>query len=482
VSTDERGTWALGYGTNGFADHTLNDALDVIAGSGYTAVALTLGHPHLDPFADDWEQTSKALAEDLSRRGLRVVVETGARYVLDPWRKHRPTLVDREAGARIAFLRRAVEIAQILDAECVSLWSGILPEDVTADERWALMVDRLRELVEFAEERGVVLAVEPEPGMLVETVADANRLLADLGDPASVGITFDLGHCVAVEPGGVVAALRAAGARLRNVQIDDMVPGVHEHLELGSGELDLAAALDTLRDLGFSGVAAIELPRHSYDAPRLARSSIEAVERAIRGSRHPWTTAAIATVTADPSRLGRLFAEAGRKVGRDPLSSDDPLGYHGSVDDEARAAIIEAVHDSGESADLARTLYHEGDDAERRGVLRGLSLLARDGRLDGDWREASVELVTDALRTNDTRLVAAAMGEVAEVTLDDHSWRHGVLKLVFMGVPLSVVSGLERRRDDELAAMAGRFAQERRAAGRVVPDDMRLIDVPLSER
>ncbi len=81
----------------------------------------------------------------------------------------------------------------------------------------------------------------------------------------------------------------------------------------------------------------------------------------------------------------------------------------------------------------------------------------------------------DALRANDTRIVAAALGRFAAAHLDDHAWRHGVLKCVFLGIPLSVVASLDARADDELAAMAARFAEERRAAGRSVPDDLTLL-------
>jgi sugar phosphate isomerase/epimerase len=471
--------WTIGYGTNGFADHPLSDALDVMAGNGYEAVALTLGHPHLDPFAADWRGTALALAADLQRRGMRVVVETGARYLLDPWRKHRPTLVDHDADARMRFLRRAIEIAALLDAECVSLWSGTLPDDVTPEQGWHLLVDRLRQVVPFAERLGVRLAVEPEPGMLVETVGDAVRLRAALGDPANVGITVDLGHCVAVEPGGVVGALREAGDLLMNVQVDDMMPGVHEHLELGTGRLDLDAAVATLAEIGYRGVAAVELPRHSFDAPRLARRSMAAITRARRRLPHPWTTSAVETVALDAARARRLFAEAGRAVGREPVDPADVHGYAGSVDDLARADLVFAIAASAPAAaDLVRALYREGDDAERRGVLHGLNGLERRAMpLDGVWLRLGGELIADALRTNDPRLVAAAMGDFAAAHLDAHAWRHGVLKLVFMGVPLSVVAALDRRRDADLAEMAARFSAERHAAGRSIPADLALLTV-----
>ena len=55
----------LGYGTNGFADHPLGDALDLLQSNGYEAVALTLGHPHFDPFGDGWHDYAIALRSDL---------------------------------------------------------------------------------------------------------------------------------------------------------------------------------------------------------------------------------------------------------------------------------------------------------------------------------------------------------------------------------------------------------------------------------
>lgn len=266
----------LGYGTNGFADHPLGAALDVIEANGYGAVALTLGHPHFDATADGWLDRAIALRDDLERRGLRVVVETGGRFVLDPFRKHRPNLLDddAQAAARVAFLVRAVEVAELLGADCVSLWAGVRPEGVEADAAWGRLVDRMSAVVAAAREHGVPLGFEPEPGMLVETVADALRLRGDLGDPPEFGLTVDLGHCVVVEPDGVDGALRAAGDLLVNVQVDDMRPRAHEHLELGAGDLDLDLAFRTLADLGYAGVAAVELPRHSHAAPRCAEESM----------------------------------------------------------------------------------------------------------------------------------------------------------------------------------------------------------------
>jgi hypothetical protein len=203
-----------------------------------------------------------------------------------------------------------------------------------------------------------------------------------------------------------------------------------------------------------------------------------------------WLTSALAEVARDPDSVTRAFAFAARRVGRAPRQPDaDPSGVvHGTVDDAARAALVVALADAvGTGPDCAErlvSLYRQGDAAERRGVLRGLDGLTERGDLgrsatdidtDTDAAalvEAGLDLAADALRTNDPSLVAAAVGPFGARYLDQHTWRHAVLKLVFQGVSLTAASGLAARADDELARMARDFAAERRAAGRPVPTDL----------
>ncbi|MBD7997884.1 MULTISPECIES: EboA domain-containing protein [Oerskovia] len=199
-----------------------------------------------------------------------------------------------------------------------------------------------------------------------------------------------------------------------------------------------------------------------------------------------WLAAACGEVAADPGSAVGHLARAGRAVGRTPLDPGaDPAGVlHGTLDDAARARLVVALAGAlpadGESLATRLTeTYQRGDTSERRGVLRGLDALALAGKPSGTLPPAVVRagttLAADALRANDQSLVAAAVGPFAAAHLDDHAWRHAVLKLVFMGVSLDAVAGLDERADDELARMARDFAAERRAAGRVVPDDVARI-------
>ncbi|MDQ0822867.1 sugar phosphate isomerase/epimerase [Arthrobacter sp. V4I6] len=478
--------FGLGYGTNGFTDHPLPIALELLAELGYDAVALTLGHPHLDPFAEDLDMQLESLRSQLDELGLRIVIETGTRFLLDPRHKHRPALVDDEAANRVAFLRRAVDIAAAVQAECVSFFSGVLPEDITPETGWQRLTSRVADIVEYARGKNVTLAVEPEPGMLVETVSDVLRLRAELGDPDNLRVTVDIGHCVVVEPDGVRGALLQAGPLLANVQLDDMRPHAHEHLPFGEGTVDLPLALATLAELNYRGVAAVELPRHSYDAPGLAARSMDALRagwsdsEAVRETER-WLEESTTTIAASPASLAKIFAMAGRRVGHGPLRPDaDPTGVlFGTTSDHARGQLIGRLGEflsPDELADILLTLYNGGDSAERRGVLRGLGALATDSpKLPDVVVSTGARLTAEALRTNESGLVTAAVGPFAAAYLDQHSWRHAVLKLVFMGISLNTVTDLEGRADDELARMAGDFAAERSAAGRPISDDVHML-------
>ena len=270
----------LGYNTNGFTSHALDDALRVIAGLGYRSVAITLDHAALNPF-------SRAAPLELARvRGLLdelelvPVIETGARFLLDPWRKHRPTLLEdaaEERVRRVEFLERAIAIATALQAPCVSLWSGARPDGSAAspDELDARLIDGLLALCRRAAESGVVLAFEPEPGMHVENMADFDRIARAVGHPA-LRLTLDVGHAHLTEE-SAAGTVRRHADKLANVHLEGMRRPVHDHLAPWEGDLDLGAVVAALREVGYAGPATFELSRHSHAAVDTARRAIELI-------------------------------------------------------------------------------------------------------------------------------------------------------------------------------------------------------------
>ncbi|MGW2562379.1 sugar phosphate isomerase/epimerase family protein [Streptomyces sp. NPDC001514] len=268
----------LGYGTNGLTDLRLDDALVLLADLGYDGVGLTLDHMHLDPLAADLALRTRRLAGRLADLGLEVTVETGARYVLDPRRKHGPSLLDPDPdarAARIALLVRAVQVAADLGAHAVHCFSGITPQGTSASTAWRRLEAALTPVLDAAATARVPLAIEPEPGHLLATLDDFHHLRSLLGDPEPLGLTLDIGHCQCLEPASPADCVKQAAPWLRHVQIEDMRRGVHEHLPFGDGEIDFPPVLDALAATGYQGLTVVELPRHSHAGPELARTSIE---------------------------------------------------------------------------------------------------------------------------------------------------------------------------------------------------------------
>lgn len=267
----------LGYNTNGFAHHGLLDAIDVLAEIGYRSVAITLDHHSLNPYSASLAEELIEVASCLRQHNMRTVIETGARFLLDPRTKHEPTLLcgDRAARERrMDFLRRAIEIAAALESDCVSLWSGILRDDIAADAAFERLESSLAPVLKYATDLGVTIGFEPEPGMLIDTMERFEQLRERI-DCGCFQLTLDIGHLHCLGETPIDDQVRQWRDRIVNVHIEDMRAGVHDHLMFGEGEIEFEPILRAFREIDYTGGLHVELSRHSHDAPAVARRAYE---------------------------------------------------------------------------------------------------------------------------------------------------------------------------------------------------------------
>ena len=271
-----------GYNTNGFAHHRLEDAIVILAELGYRSIALTLDYHVLNPFDPDLARQLSTVKALLEKHSLRSVVETGARFLLDPRRKHQPTLLSPspDRNRRLDFLKRAVDIAAELGSDAVSFWSGKADPSASPEEHWERLANGCLQLCRHAEARRTRLAFEPEPGMFIDTM---NRFaeLRERVDHPLFGLTIDIGHLHCLGEVPIADQLRRWRERLWNIHIEDMRRGVHDHLMFGEGEIDFGEVLRALQEIGYDGGVHVELSRHSHDAVETARRSLEFLQRAV---------------------------------------------------------------------------------------------------------------------------------------------------------------------------------------------------------
>lgn len=263
----------IGYNSNGFAHHRLDDALAFLADLGYDAVALTPDVGCLDPLTTTPLELRK-LSARLAELGLTPVVETGARFLFDARRKHRPNLLEADDGreVRLTFLRRMVEWAHLLGAPVLSLWSGVLPEGQTREGARDRLTDALETLHALAVRRQVTLALEPEPGHFVETLADYREMRDHA--PGLFRLTLDVGHVLATGECEPHEAMHTWRSEIVNLQLDDMRRGVHDHLAPGAGDVDWPRLATAVEELDAEVPACFELSRDSHRFHELAPQAL----------------------------------------------------------------------------------------------------------------------------------------------------------------------------------------------------------------
>src|SRR5688500_1971433 len=180
----------------------------------------------------------------------------------------------------------------------------------------------------------------------------------------------------------------------------------------------------------------------------------------------------------DLAAAGPAFVSAGRRIGRGPLASGEPLpgaedpvptdGW--TVDDAARVVLLLAAGDP----ELTVELYREGDSREKRAVLRALPLLGEGERF--------LEVARDAGRTNESDLFAALACDNPYPArhYDARAWNQLVMKAAFVGAPIDRIAGLERRGNSELCRMALDYVDQQQSAGREFPAELERLVAPFA--
>src|SRR5438876_1231555 len=126
------------------------------------------------------------------------------------------------------------------------------------------------------EKEGVLLLVEPEPGLLIETAEQLLEFMRHIDSPA-VGLNFDIGHayCVGDDPAETIPRV---ARYIRHFHLEDIAATrVHHHLVPGEGAIDFASTLRAIRGIGYDGWVTIELYPYADDPDTAARTALARV-------------------------------------------------------------------------------------------------------------------------------------------------------------------------------------------------------------
>ena len=237
-------------------------------------VVADLGYRHIelsprDDFMPFFLHPRASSADVAAFKRELAAAEVSVASVLPLYKWSGPDEDERQAAVR--YWKRAIEITVDLGVDVMNSEFNGRPEAAPASE--AQFWRSLEELLPIFEREGVRLVLEPHPDDFVEDGIAGVNLVKGINSPL---VTFLYCAPHTFHQGGDLAAvMRHAGPLLQQVHIADSFdhrgssglryivnpPGstvlVHQHLDIGQGEVDWDLFFRTLAEVGFDGIATV---------------------------------------------------------------------------------------------------------------------------------------------------------------------------------------------------------------------------------
>ena len=269
----------LAFSTNAFKKNTLEQAIEAIASIGYRGVELMADVPHAYP--PDMPVGKRAAVKELIRSRGMSVSNVNAFTLFALGDTYHPTWIEddlKQRELRVIHTLACVELAREFASATMSLQPGgpMIGTGMSrrvAGERFA---EGLSKVLPVAQEYGLVLAIEPEPGLFIETAQEYLEFKNHyFKDEKLVRMNCDVGHlyCVGEDPADVI---RAMPEQVAHVHLEDIGANrVHQHLTPGKGAIDFGSIFKALEDVAYTGWVTVELYPYETTAAGVAKLAHE---------------------------------------------------------------------------------------------------------------------------------------------------------------------------------------------------------------
>lgn len=244
----------LHYRVNGPMDRAIAD----IGSLGYEGVEMFDGN--IVDFAER-PADLRALLESASVE--LVGVYTGGNFIYDE-------ILSEE----LSKVTRAAELAAQFGASNLIVGGGARRASGTRPEDYKRLAAALDQVSDIARAHGLEACYHPHLTTIVESPEELDLLMPH----SRIGFCPDTAHLVA--GGGDPAELiRRYRDRVRHVHLKDVRSSPLEFLPLGAGEIDFAAVLGALEEIGYDGWLVVELDSYDGDPREAAAQSKTYLDR-----------------------------------------------------------------------------------------------------------------------------------------------------------------------------------------------------------
>ena len=255
----------LGFSTNAFTNYSLFDSIELISKIGYTGIEIVLDEPHA--FLPLSENRISKIKNFILQKNIEVT-NLNANTVFG-WSKNlskngfEPSLSNSDQKLRtwrINYTKQAIDLAESLHAKSISITSG-LNNNKNTKKHLKLFYDSLLEIGEYAEKKNILVSIEYEPYLLIDTSEKVWNLVSN--DFKNIGLNLDTCHAE-VNGENLSEIIVKFKKKIFHTHISDCKNNLHFHLLPGEGIINFQEMYNSLNNVGYSGFLTAELYTYSH--------------------------------------------------------------------------------------------------------------------------------------------------------------------------------------------------------------------------
>ncbi|MFL6397615.1 MAG: sugar phosphate isomerase/epimerase family protein [Nitrososphaeraceae archaeon] len=284
----------LAFSTNAFKKYSLKESIRLIREVGYDGVEILCDVPHAYPPCLD-EEDILSIQEIISKNNIEISnLNAFTLYAITD--VYHPSWIESDKQLRELRIQHTINclrLAKKIGAKNISTEPGG-PIEVgndnkynnndfknnTNNKRSSYDLEALQEFFvngivrtsKVAEEYGVKILVEPEPGLLLQNSEQFLKFIKNINSHY-VGLNFDMGHffCVREDPAALIYNL---AEHIGHFHLADIAhTRVHNHLIPGQGSVDFASIFKAISEINYQGFITVELYPYQDDPVYAARIS-----------------------------------------------------------------------------------------------------------------------------------------------------------------------------------------------------------------
>jgi len=268
--------YKISLATQSLWDRPLEEAIEVAARTGYDGVEIVCHDPFL-PLPELWKRR-----DSVPRRLRKLQLEVASLTIITHFTN--PETVSHNTG----FLNAVIDLAAPYGTRLVKMSPGPPVSAEASPEQWRLAVQRIADCADYAQGKGVSLAIETHLNQLSDVEESTLRLIHDIDRP-NVGVVLDWCN-IMVMGGDPVNATRLLAPYIRLIHAKDghMTPETPRWDPIGEGELDYPALFNALGETDYSGTISVEclLRDTRYDFTNRPTDAKQIVTRELATLRH----------------------------------------------------------------------------------------------------------------------------------------------------------------------------------------------------